>query len=101
MRPMPVRGPAAASFAARMEWFAWFQALHPPSDPLAHAAAHDRFQVVAFEPWHLFGEHGDALAVCTREPRQVGPPETAPWAEGVATAADGRMHPTEQRGRSV
>ena len=64
--PRPARGPAAASFAARMEWLAWFQALHPPSDPLAHATTHDPFEVVAFEPRHLFGEHGDALTICTR-----------------------------------
>src|SRR6267142_3889979 len=78
-----------------MEWSASIQASGPPSDPLAHAAAHDPIQVVAFEPRHLFGEDGDALAVSAREAGPVGSPERAFGAEGVEDAADMRMHGAE------
>src|SRR4029450_13675655 len=66
-----------------------------PSDPFAHAAAHDPFEVIALQPRHLFGEHGDALAVAAGQAGPVGSPERAPWAIGVEDSADVGMHRTE------
>src|SRR5262245_26080745 len=73
----------------------------PPSDPFAHTAAHDPVEVGTFEPRHLFGEHGDALPVCTRQARPISSPKCPPWTESIEHPADVRMNRAERIGLVV
>src|SRR5262245_38523466 len=73
----------------------------PPSDPFAHAATHDPIEILTFEPRHFLGEHGDALAVSTRQSRPIRSPKCAPWTESIEHPADVRMNRAERIGLVV
>src|SRR5688572_10071461 len=62
--------------------YAGMTTLLPPHE-IAQRAAHHELEVLAFEPWQLFGEHRHALFPRARHARDVGAPEHALRPESV------------------
>src|SRR5205814_1413613 len=54
-----------------------------PAEPVADRATHHQFEVAALQPWHLFGEHRDALLPRAGHAGDIGAPEATLRPEGL------------------